>query len=121
MPAERLPMRHIRELLRLHATGLPQYLIARSLGLAQGTVSKYLAVTRRAGISWPLPAELDDDERLEALLFPPPPNIPAEQRPQPDWTVIHRELRRPGVTLTLLWEEYRNQAAAGFSYSWFCD
>src|SRR6266404_7827078 len=62
-----------------------------------------------------------DDERLEALLFPPPPGTPAAQRPQPDWAVIHRELRRPNVTLALLWEEYRAGAPDGFGYSWFCD
>lgn len=121
MPAERLSMRQIRELLRLRAAGLPQLAIGRSLGLAQGTVCKYLKIARRAGISWPLPPELDDDARLEARLFPPPPDLPADQRPQPDWAVVHRDLRRPGVTLSLLWEEYRGSAIDGFSYSWFCD
>ena len=63
MPAERLSMRHLRELLRLrHSAGLSQRVIARSLGLAQGTVSKYLGRARQAGLTWPLPAELEDDE-----------------------------------------------------------
>jgi transposase len=57
----------------------------------------------------------------EALLFPPPSGIPADQRPMPDWGWVHRELRRPDVTVALLWEEYRAGAADGFSYSWFCD
>jgi transposase len=121
MPAERLSMRKIREVLRLRfASGLSQRVIARSLGLSQGAVCEYLDRARRAGIVWPLPAVLDD-ERLEALLFPPPPGTPAAQRPQPDWAVIHRELRRPNVTLALLWEEYRAGASDGFGYSWFCD
>ena len=54
-------------------------------------------------------------------LFPPPSDLPAEQRSQPDWALVHRELRRPDVTLTLLWEEYRDSAPDGFSYSWFCE
>src|SRR5690348_18280814 len=107
MPAERLSMRKIREVLRLRfASGLSQRVIARSVGLSQGAVCDYLDRARRAGLGWPLPDELDDT-RLEALLFPPPPNTPADQRPHPDWALIHRELRRPNVTLALLWEEYR--------------
>ncbi len=122
MPNERLSMRHIREVLRLHySVGMSQRTVARSLGLAQGTVSKYINRTRRAGLTWPLPPELDDDVRLETRLYPPPPNLPSEQRPHPDWTVVHNDLRRPGVTLMLLWEEYCDATANGFSYSWFCE
>ena len=107
MPTERLSMRHIREVLRLHySVGMSQRAVARSLGLAQGTVSKYLNRTRRAGLTWPLPPELDDDVRLENRLYPPPSDLPSDERPQPDWAVVHRELRRPNVTLMLLWEEY---------------
>ncbi len=122
MPAERLSMRHLRELLRLrHSSGLSQYAIARSLGLAQGTVSKYLWRARQAGLSWPLPAELDDDDRLEARLFPPSPDLPPDKRPKPDWAEVHRELRRADVTLALIWEEYKAREPDSFSYSWFCD
>jgi len=121
MPAERLSMRQIREVLRLRfASELPQRGIAKSLGLSQGAVSGYLSRARAAGVSWPLPADLDD-EQLESLLFPPPPAIAADQRPTPDWAWVHRELRRPNVTLALLWEEYRAGAPDGFGYSWLCD
>ena len=102
MPTERLSMRHIREVLRLHqSVGLSQRATATSLGLAQGTISKYINRARRAGLAWPLPPELDDDVLLENRLYPPPSDLPAEQRSQPDWTLVHRELRRPGVTLML--------------------
>src|SRR5712671_3114728 len=75
MPAERVSMRQIREVLRLRfASELPQRGIAKSLGLSQGAVSGYLSRARAAGVSWPLPADLDD-EQLEVLLFPPPPAI----------------------------------------------
>jgi transposase len=114
-------MRNVREVLRLRfANGLPQRAVAGSLGLSQSTVSDYLGRARRARLSWPLPEELDD-ERLEALLFPPAPDVPIERRPKPDWGWVHRELRRANVTLALLWEEYRGGAPDGFGYSWFCD
>src|SRR5215470_3352971 len=121
MPAERLSMRQIREVLRLRfASKLPQRAIAKSLRLSQGAVSGYLSRARAASIVWPLPEDLDD-ARLEVLLFPPPSRTPADQRPMPDWAWVHRELRRPDVTLALLWEEHRAGAPDGFGYSWFCD
>ena len=107
MPGERLSMRKIRELLRLRwEQQLPQRVIAHSLRLSQGSVSDYLSRARRAGLTWPLPDGLDDAQ-LEALLFPPLPDVPSDQRPVPDWSAVHRDLRRPNVTLALLWEEYR--------------
>src|SRR5271167_2601406 len=88
MPAERLSMRQIRDLLRLcFAAKLPQRAVARSLGLSQGAVSRYLSRARAAGVSWPLPEDLDD-ARLEALLFPPPSATPADQRAMPDWAWV---------------------------------
>ena len=117
MPGERLSMRKIREVLRLRmGHKLPQRAVAQSLRLSQGAISGYLGRARRAGLSWPLPEGLDD-EQLEALLFPPPPSVAPDQRAVPDWAVVHRELRRPNVTLALLWEEYRSGAAEGFGYS----
>jgi transposase len=114
-------MRQIREVLRLrYASKLPQRAIAKSLGLSQGAVSGYLSRARAAGVVWPLPDDVDDVQ-LEAMLFPPPPDIAADQRTMPDWAWVNRELRRPSVTLALLWEEYRTCAPDGFGYSWFCD
>jgi transposase len=116
-------MRKIREVLRLRLDqGLPQRAVAQSLGLSQGAVHGYVARARRAGVSWPLPEGLDDSQ-LEALLYPPPPAVATDQRPVPDWAEVHRELRRPNMTLALLWEEYRGGTGArdGFGYSWFCD
>lgn len=114
-------MRKIREVLRLRLShGLPQRAVAQSLRLSQGAVSQYLKRAQRAGLQWPL-ADGIDDAQLEALLFPPPPDVPADQRPIPDWSAVHREMRRPNVTLALLWDEYRAGATDGFGYSWFCD
>ncbi len=121
MPGERVSMRNIREVLRLHlGQGLPQRVIAQSLRLGLGTVNGYVARARRARLGWPLPDDLGD-ERLEAVLFPPVPGVPSDWRPVPDWAWVHRELRRPNVTLALLWEEHRAAAPDGFGYSWFCD
>ena len=100
--------------------GLSERAIARSLSLSAGAVNGYLQRSRLAGLSWPLPDGLDDTA-LERLLFAPTPPAAAAARPVPDWTVVERELRRRGVTLALLWEEYRAGRSDGFGYSWFCE
>lgn len=123
MPGERVSMRKIREVLRLRfAQRLSQRSIGASLGLSTGAVNSYLGRARMVGLDWPLADEFSDAE-LETLLYPPPPHVAAEQRPVPDWAMVHRELRRPNMTLALLWEEYRGEAGGqdGFGYSWFCD
>lgn len=121
MPTERLSMRVIRDVLRLkYAQRLSERTIAGSLGLGKGTVGAYLGRARRAGLTWPLPETLTDDD-LELLLFPAAPSVPDHERPVPDWSVVDRELRRPGVTRALLWEEYRAAHPLGFGYAWFCE
>ena len=120
MPAERLPMRKIREILRLRwGCGLSARQIARSLKIARSSVAEYLRRARAAGLSWPLPGGLDETA-IEQLLFPPLSLIPASQRPLPDWVQVHEELRRKGVTLFLLWQEYKARWPEGFQYSRFC-
>jgi hypothetical protein len=121
MPAQRVSMRKIREVLRLTlACGLSKRQVAPIAGLSATAVREYVVRAKQAGLVWPLPDGLGDEE-LERLLFPSAPGVPANQRPQPDWATLHRELRRPGVTLQLLWQEYRAQHPDGFGYSWFCD
>lgn len=121
MPAERLSMRKVGEVLRLSWGGkLSPRMVARSCGIGRTTVREYLQRAARAGLSWPLPADLSEEE-LEALLFPPrvsPTNAP---RPLPDWQAVHAELRRKGVTLFLLWEEYKGVHPDGYGYSRFCE
>jgi transposase len=117
---ERLSMRKIREYVRLRfEVGLSARQIAASLQVSRSSVGEYARRFAAAGLSWPLPEALSDRE-LERRLFPPPPAVPAATRVVPDWTVVHHELRRPGVTLMLLWEEYRAAHPEGFGYSWFC-
>lgn len=120
MPTERLSMRKTREVLRLKfACGLSKRRIAAALGIGVTTAGDYVARARRAGLCWPLPADLSD-EALERRLFAPPAGR-SGSRPEPDWAAIHLELRRPDVTLALLWEEYRGRTPEGFGYSWFCE
>jgi len=114
-------MRKIKEVLRLKwATGMSNRKIATSSGIGRPTVSEYLRRATEAGLRWPLPADLDD-ARLERLLFPPPPDLPAQERGIPDWAHIHGELKHKGVTLFLLWQEYRQANPDGYQYSWFCE
>ena len=120
MPPERLPMRKIHDVLRLHAVGLSNRRIAVGLNIGRTAVGDYLRRARRAGLAWPLPEGLSD-EALERLLFAPPPVLSPDRRPLPDWPLLHRELKRPGVTLSLLWEEYRAVHRDGYGYSRFCD
>jgi transposase len=121
MPAERVSMRNVREIMRLKfACGASDRRVSQAVGLARSTVAEYLRRAAVAGVAWPLPAGLSD-AALEALLFPPTPVVPAEQRLQPDWAAVRREMSRRGVTLQLLWEEYRAGAPDGYCYSHFCD
>jgi transposase len=115
-------MRAIREVLRLHfLLKLSGRAVARSLGTSPSTVGGYVGRAKVAGLSWPLPAELDNDDALERLLFrDEQPAI--ERRPEPDWSQVCVELRRSKhVTKQLLWEEYRAAHPDGLGYSQFCE
>jgi len=85
------------------------------------SLATYLARAAAAGLSWPLPAVLTDAV-LEALLFVKAGAPTGTRRKSaPDWPTLHRELRRPGVTLMLLWQEYRQGEPQGYGYSRFCE
>jgi transposase len=118
---KRLSMRKLREVLRLkHERGLSNRRIGESLRISHSTVAEYLARATQAGVGWPLPEDWDD-ERLEAALFPPTAHATVV-RPVPDWSHVYRELgRHKGVTLELLWLEYKRERPEGYQYSQFCD
>jgi transposase len=114
-------MRKVKEVLRLKwGCGLSNRAIAASLAIAPSTVWEYLRRATAAGLSWPLPEGLDE-EQLEAALFATEAPPPADQRPLPEWPQVHQELRRKGVTLTLLWQEYKAAHPEGYQYSQFCE
>ncbi len=111
-------MRKIREIIRLREeSGLSANRIAISLNLARSVVRECLRRIQINHRSWPLPQELDDAE-LENMLYPRRPA--AGVRALPDWEYVHREKRKKGVTLELLWHEYQEHAEKPYSYGQFC-
>jgi transposase len=120
MPAKRLSMRKIKEVLRLKASGMSNRKIAQSCGVSRPTVGEYLQRALRAGVTWPLAEDLSDTA-LEHQLFPEPPTPAQRDQALPDWLYIKKELRLKNVTLFLLWEEYRARHPKGYQYSWFCE
>ena len=120
MANNRLSMRKIIEVFRLyfdHSRSKRE--IARIIGSSPTTVTDYLSRAKVAGLSYPFPPELDE-AALNRLLFPPS-EPSAVQRPAPDWGAVHAGLRHKGVTLDLLWQEYKAEQADGFQYSAFCE
>jgi transposase len=120
MANSRLSMRKIIEVLRLHHEGsLSHREIARAIHASPTTVGEILRRAKQCDVTWPLPATLSE-AGLEAQLYPPaaPSSL---ARPEPDWPAMHRELRRKGVTLDLLWQEYKAEHPDGYRYSSFCD
>src|ERR1017187_3657241 len=89
MPGQRLPMRKIRDVLRLRAGGMSKREIAASLSIGMTAAGDCIRRARRAGLSWPLPEDLSD-AALERLVSPPPQATAKDRRPQPDWAAVHR-------------------------------
>ena len=122
MPARReLTMRQLRQMLRLARDGVSARKIGRTLGVARSTVQDNLKRAEVAGLRWPLPAEITDPV-LEQRLFARADVRPGlRRRVEPNWAWLARELKRPGVNLAVLWEEYRDAHPDGYGYSRFCD
>ena len=114
-------MRTIREVLRLRLdAGLSERHTARSLGVPRSTVQDYWARYRTTALTW-LEVVALDDVALEQPLFAHEPAPVVARRPLPDWAQIADEKNRNGVTLMLLWHEYRQHDPTGYSYSQFAD
>lgn len=113
-------MRKIRDVLRYrHTTDLSLEAIARALKLSKGVVAKYLKLSAQAGLGWPLPDDLDDGT-LERRLYRQP-TAKASAFAEPDYATLHQDLKKKGVTLTLLWEEYQQSVGdAAYQYTAFC-
>jgi transposase len=110
-------MRKIREVIRLwHGLKASGREIALSVGIARSTVGEFIYRSEAAGLTWPLPEDLSDED-LERLLFPAAPGNGEPPRPIPDWPQVQRELSRKGVTLLLLWQEYKASFPDGYGYS----
>lgn len=115
----RLSMRKISEILRQRFELKRSYRdIARSQNISLSSISEYLARAKAAGLSWPLPETLTEQGLYDLLFLPAA--IKTRKRPQPDWGYVYQELRKKGMTLQLLWREYRAAHPNGIGYSQFC-
>ena len=112
-------MRQLRQTLRLHLeAGLSLRECARMLDIGKSTIGDIVRNARAAGVDWALAQTLSDEE-LEARLYRPA--VPrAARHLEPDYALIHQELKRPGVTLQLLWEEYTRANVLAYKYTSFC-
>ena len=114
-------MRHAREIIRLKSSCVSAHEIARRLGMARSTVRETLKRADAAGLSWPLPDDMTDGA-LEAALYASRRSKRGHRRiAEPDWSAVHRELKRKHVTLLILWDEYIAANPGGYSYSRFCE
>jgi transposase len=113
-------MRQISEVLRLAAQHLSYAQIAQSIGISRTSVHNYLHRAQQAGLSWPLPGELDE-AAIEARLFQRSEEEVRPGRPEPNWLEVHREHKRgKHVTLQLLHLEYKAAHPDGWGYTQFC-
>jgi transposase len=125
MPMERFAMRQVRDVIRLKSAGMPIREIARRVGAAPSTVRSTIRRFEAAGLTWPLPDDVTDTV-LEARLFAgagagPGTRQGQRRQAEPDWALVHRELKRKHVTLAILWEEYIAGEPGGYRYSRFCE
>ena len=122
MARKLINMRYVKDILRLkHHNQLSVREIAGSCGLPPSTVGGYLQRAEAAGLTWPLPEGLSDGELAERLLQPAESTgAGAPAKPLPDWPAVHEQLRRKGVTLQLLWQEYYQAHPEGYQRSQFC-
>ena len=123
MPPRELPMKKVRDLIRLkYETRLSHEQIARALSISKGVVAKYVGRVEARGLDPAVLLTLDEGELTRRLGSAP--RVPQYGgRVMPDYAEVHRELKRPGVTLTLLWEEYQraHEGAATYRYSQFAE
>ena len=122
MPAQReLTMRQTRQILRLRHEGVSIREIGRRMAVARSTVQDTLKRAARAGLCWPLPEAVSDAVLEQSLFAGAARQRGARRRAEPDWARLALELKRPGVTLTVLWDEYQSVHPEGYGYSRFCD
>jgi transposase len=119
MPTNRITMRQIRETLRLHLqAGLSYSEVGRTLKISKSVAGKYVSLARAAGVDWAMVQTLTDDELDARLYLPALPR--SSHQLAPDFALVHQELKRAGVTLQLLWEEYAKDNPLAYKYTSFC-
>src|SRR5665811_300743 len=121
MAKDRLSMRKFKEVLRLkYDHHLTNRKIAKSCAISHVTVGKYLDLANCAGISWPLPDDIDDTQ-LEHRLYSNVPRQASGKPAMPPMEYLFKELKKKRVTLQLLWHEYKKGSPDGYQYSHFCE
>jgi len=119
MPTNRITMRQIRETLRLHLqAGMSYSEVGRTLKISKSVAGKYVSLARAAGVDWATTQTLTDDELDARLYLPALPR--SSHQLAPDFALVHQELKRAGVTLQLLWEEYATDNPLAYKYTSFC-
>ena len=119
--ARRTTVKDLRSILRLsYEQGLSVRAISERLQVSKTSVATYLLRAREAGLIWPLPPIYVDEAALRRALFRRV-GRPPQDLGEPDWARVAQELKRKGVTLTLLWQEYRTAHPEGYGYTWFCE
>ena len=89
--------------------------IADMSGIPYSTVYDNITMAKTKGLTWPQ-IEAMSEEALEHAL-----SSSSKQRPFPEWACVEKELKRAGVTLQLLWQEYKEAHPDGYQYSRFCE
>ncbi|MCY0993105.1 IS21 family transposase [Nannocystis sp. ILAH1] len=119
MATQRLTMKNIREILRQKwALQRSHRDVAASLDVSAGVVGKVVGKASEAGLTWDAVQALSDEE-LERVVYDGEPA--SQARPLPDFSYIHTERRRKGVTLALLHIEYLEKHPNGYRYTQFCE
>ena len=113
MSSKRVSIRKMKEMLRLYYDAeLSMHKIARSINLSSGIIHKYITQLKANGITWPIPEGMSDEKLLSIAQ-----TNSKEKVESIDFQSIHTELKRKGVTLQLLWEEYTEAGLLDISYS----
>lgn len=122
MAKRRLSMRKIREVLRLSfEQGLSPRQIQKSCQVARTSVQEYIGRAIEQNLtSWDQVCALDDTA-LERHLYPPKDPGATTGKVMPPMEYLYQQMRRKGVTLQLLWFEYRQEHPDGYQYSYFCE
>ena len=116
MSKGRIQMKNLRTILQMYfVDSVSMRKIAARTGVPYSTIFDQITLAKSRGITWTQIAAMND-EALECALF-----AHDQQRPLPDWAYVEQELKRPGVTLQLLWQEYKEVYPDGYQYSRFCE
>lgn len=120
MARERISMRKLKEILRLkHECGLSNRQISKSCNVGRQTISQYCKLAEKRAVTWAEAKNLTDAELEQRLYGADNRAVRVQEKDLPDWDYIYQELKKPYVTLLLVWQEYKEQYPDGYQYSWF--